>query len=87
MFSEEQLKQLEGVTKQEPINGKFKWFNEQKGFGFIRADSGEYFVHAVDIQGYEDGIKRLKGRSGKNHPCTFNFTVNKDGLRAVNVII
>lgn len=37
------------------INGTVKWFNNQKGFGFLVANGKEYFVHFKDIekQGYK----------------------------------
>ena len=38
--------------------GKVKWFNTQKGFGFIVTDEGkDLFVHFKDVQGGVNGIK------------------------------
>jgi cold shock protein len=40
------------------INGKCKWFNDAKGFGFVEADGKDYFIHFKEIQ--TDGFKTLK---------------------------
>ncbi|MDD4921077.1 MAG: cold shock domain-containing protein [Bacteroidales bacterium] len=58
-------------------NGTVKFFNESKGFGFIKdADSSkEYFVH---ISGLIDKIK-------ENDEVTFDLQEGKKGLNAVNV--
>lgn len=40
------------------LNGVVKWFNDQKGFGFVLSNGKEYFVHFKEIQ--KDGYKSLK---------------------------
>jgi CspA family cold shock protein len=57
--------------------GKVKFYNESKGFGFIKEnESGtEYFVHATGINGT---IK-------ENDMVTFELKEGKKGLNAVNV--
>ncbi len=65
-------------------NGTVKWFNEEKGFGFISNDdgSGDVFVHFSAIQG--TGFKSL--REGQ-HVSYDTEQDPKDSrkLRAVNV--
>lgn len=39
-------------------NGTVRWFNDQKGFGFIQCDNKDYFVHFKEIQ--TPGFKTLK---------------------------
>jgi len=58
-------------------NGIVKFFNNSKGFGFIKeADSvKEYFVHS---SGLKDDIK-------ENDEVTFELEPGKKGLNAVNV--
>ena len=42
------------------LEGKVKWFNESKGYGFIESSDGEdCFVHFSQIQA--EGLKTLKG--------------------------
>ena len=38
--------------------GTVKWFNDEKGFGFIESSGKDYFVHYKEIQ--RDGFKSLK---------------------------
>lgn len=65
-------------------NGTVKWFNEEKGFGFIANDNGnsEVFVHFSAIQ--SDGFKTL----AEGQKVTYDTETDpKDSrkLRAVNV--
>ena len=63
--------------------GTVKWFNAQKGFGFItNADGGEdVFVHFSGIA--SDGFKSLE----EGQKVTFDITEGKRGLQAVNVCL
>ncbi len=61
-------------------NGKVKWFNDAKGFGFIEQDSGEdVFVHYSAIQ--TEGYRSLK--EGQN--VEFELAKADKGWRAANV--
>lgn len=57
--------------------GKVKFFNESKGFGFIKdSDSdNEYFVH---VSGLVDKIR-------ENDSVSFELKEGKKGLNAINV--
>ena len=60
--------------------GTVKWFNEQKGFGFITADSGEdVFVHHSSIN--ESGFRTLD----EGQRVTFDITQGPKGPQASNV--
>ena len=63
--------------------GTVKWFNAEKGFGFITSDdgSGDVFVHFSAIQG--DGFKTLE--EGKK--VEFEVTQGAKGAQAENVRI
>ncbi|MCL1816756.1 MAG: cold-shock protein [Clostridiales bacterium] len=63
------------------MNGKVKWFNAEKGFGFIEREGGEdVFVHFSAIQG--DGFKTLD--EGQN--VGFDIVEGPRGLQAANVV-
>jgi CspA family cold shock protein len=56
--------------------GVVKFFNESKGFGFIKEDNGpEVFVH---VSGLREGVQ-------ENDQVTFDVEQGKRGLNAVNV--
>jgi CspA family cold shock protein len=56
--------------------GTVKFFNETKGFGFIKSDAGqEIFVH---VSGLKDKIR-------ENDTVEFDIQEGKKGLNAVNV--
>ncbi len=62
------------------IKGTVKWFNGEKGFGFITGeDEKEYFVHFSEIQ--KDGFKTLD----EAEEVTFEVTQGQKGPQAANV--
>lgn len=61
--------------------GKVKWFNNQKGYGFITPESGsDVFVHHTAIQG--EGYKTLE----EGQDVEFEITKGPKGNQAVNVV-
>ena len=65
-------------------NGTVKWFNEEKGFGFISNDngSGDVFVHFSSIQG--EGFKTLQEGQHVSYD-TEQDPKNSSKMRAINV--
>ncbi|WP_347901022.1 cold shock domain-containing protein CspD [Pseudomonas purpurea] len=63
------------------INGKVKWFNNAKGYGFINEDgkTEDLFAHYSAIQ--MDGYKTLKA----GQPVSFEIIQGPKGLHAVNI--
>lgn len=63
------------------MKGTVKWFNAEKGYGFIQVDGGEdVFVHFSAIQG--DGFKTLD----EGQEVEFEITQGNRGPQAANVI-
>ena len=63
-------------------NGIVKWFNNEKGFGFITVDGGEdVFAHFSAIQ--TDGFKSLE----EGQRVSFNIVKGARGLQAENITI
>ena len=64
------------------MNGTVKWFNNEKGFGFISVEGGEdVFVHFSAIQ--KDGFKSLEEGQAVN----FEIVEGARGPQAANVTL
>jgi CspA family cold shock protein len=62
------------------MNGKVKWFNSEKGFGFIEAENGnDVFVHYSAIQ--SEGFKTLE----EGQEVSFEVVEGARGPQAANV--
>ena len=61
--------------------GKVKWFNARKGYGFIAGEDGQdIFVHYASIS--SDGYKTLN----EGQDVSFDVVKGEKGLRAENVV-
>lgn len=64
------------------MQGTVKWFNAEKGFGFITTEEGEdVFAHFSQIQ--VDGFKTLE----EGQKVTFDVVEGEKGLQAENIHI
>jgi CspA family cold shock protein len=62
------------------MRGTVKWFNDNKGFGFITQENGpEVFVHFSEIQG--EGFKTLN----EGDEVEFDLVEGERGPKATNV--
>ncbi len=60
--------------------GRVKWFNEQKGYGFIQQENGEdVFVHYTAIE--DEGYKTL----AEDQEVEFEAVESQKGLQATRV--
>ena len=65
----------------ETVEGTVKWFNDEKGFGFIEQEGGkDVFVHYRAIQ--SEGYKTLP----EGQKVTFEIEEGQKGLQAANVV-
>ncbi|OEF98941.1 cold-shock protein [Vulcanibacillus modesticaldus] len=63
------------------MQGKVKWFNSEKGFGFIEVEGGnDVFVHFSAIQG--NGFKTLE----EGQEVSFDIVEGNRGPQAANVV-
>ena len=63
------------------MQGKVKWFNAEKGYGFIeREDGGDVFVHYSAIN--EEGFKSLE----EGQSVEFEIVEGARGPQAANVV-
>ncbi|WP_306326011.1 cold-shock protein [Streptomyces venezuelae] len=63
-------------------SGTVKWFNSEKGFGFIAQDGGgpDVFAHYSNIQG--NGYRELT----EGEAVTFDITQGQKGPQAENIV-
>ena len=65
------------------VNGTVKWFNTNKGFGFIESDDGgkDVFIHISAVE--KSGLKTLL----ENQKITFEINQDKGRSSAANIKI
>ena len=61
--------------------GRVKWFNEQKGYGFITSEGKDYYVHHTGI--VSEGSRGLP----EGAEVQFDIEKSEKGPRAVKVVL
>ena len=71
------------MQDQEQTTGNVVWFNEEKGYGFIKPDNSDSdaFVHIRDVE--EAGMQTLK--EGQKISFELQYDPKKDKYRAANL--
>jgi len=72
-----------GIAMANQVNGTVKWFNSEKGYGFIQQDNGgkDVFVHYRQIN--SNGYDRVSLEEGQK--VTFEIGEGEKGPQAENV--
>ncbi|MCI0502849.1 MAG: cold-shock protein [Fusobacteria bacterium] len=64
------------------MNGTVKWFNNEKGFGFIQGEDGQdVFAHYSEIK--SEGFKSLT----EGQEVTYDVVKGQKGLQAESIVI
>lgn len=64
------------------MKGTVKWFNQEKGFGFITGEDGkDVFAHFSQIQ--KEGFKTLN----EGEEVTFDVSEGEKGPQASNIVV
>ena len=63
------------------MNGKVKWYDINKGYGFIQGDDGNsVFAHRSDLSYFEVYLK-------KGDLAEYNVIKAKSGVKAIDIIV
>lgn len=69
------------MTTTDRVTGSIKWFNTEKGFGFITTDGGDVFLHCTAVPGYQEGLLE------EGTKVEFEVFNSSKGMQARNVVI